>query len=98
MRSYWLLGPARCGGKSRGTAWTMRAFCNHTAKCLPLVVKVNLHTRTIAEHLAALLSHAEVLLSVTIAVDVYSLSLILATVLVAINAIPPFDISAMDCF
>ena len=54
--------------------------------------------RTIAEHQAAVLSHAEVLPTETIAVDVEALSRTLAADQLAINAIPPFDNSAMDGF
>src|SRR5699024_7709387 len=76
----------------------MKAFCSQIAQCPLSVVKVNLDMRTIAEHQAAVLSHAEVLPTETIAVDVEALSRTLAADQLAINAIPPFDNSAMDGF
>src|SRR5699024_12241512 len=94
MRSYWLPGLARCGGKSRGTGWMMRAFCSQIARCPPLAVKVNSDMRTIAEHQAAVLSHAEVLPTETIAVDLDVRSPSLAADQGALHAIPPFDTSA----
>ena len=61
-------------------------------------VRSEQHHRTMEQHRAAILSHVLPLETEVIPVDVDSLSRTLATDHTVINAIPPFDNSAMDGF